>query len=1462
MLADGATAPTAAQVKAAGGTPLASGNFINPTANTAATTVVGGLSASTAYDVYVVAEDNVPNLQASPVKLDVTTGSGAATPAITVSAAALTAFNTVASSPSAEQSFTVSATNLTANVAVQAPTGYEVSQSSGSGFGSSTSIAFGSGTLTSVPVYVRLSGAGSGTVAGNVTLNSTGAAEQTKAVTGTVVAEPTTAPTVSAGTPTQVAVTLTVGSGNGAKRLLVVRAATTTAVAPTDKTAYTANLAFGSGATTGTGNFVVLNGTGTSAAVTGLTAGTNYVAEVYAYNESSTAGFENYLQTPLGSTTFTTTALPPNLVASPTSLTGFATSVGVVSAEQSYTLTPTNLSAPITVSVPVNSNYEVSLTSGSGFSNTVEAPQTGASTIYVRIKAAATATNGDVMETLTNVSGAKSASVTVTGSVLPAGYSSCLSQGFDTTPFPPTGWLATGVTRTTSSTYNGSAGAAEFNSNNGTLTTPELNYPASVSFYLTRTTNATPKTFEVKVSTTGQNGTYAVATGGTFTLDNTSTSYIKYTVDLSAYSTEAQVWIRFEKTSATTSPWRLDNVAVICAPTPVPGTVNVTTNGPLAVGTTIQNTPSATYATYSVSGTSLGNIPLKVQAPAGFQVSDDVAFTNVTADANSISLVPVGGTVNPTPIYVRLSGSGTVGLLTGNVVNSSGTSPQQLVAVTGTLNVSPAEINLTDGTTSIVSNNPTPYTFANTPVSTRNTVSFTIENKGGTTLTIGSITSSGGVFSPVGVLPTSIAPFSSATLGVAFTPTATGTFTGAISIVNDDSDENPYVLNVTGTAVTRTFVTWTGLGNDGGFFNPANWSTNTVPGSSSDVLLDHSSVSGAYTVSLGTTPGFTAAAVTLQSLIINPGSGAAIEFEIPASNTLTSALTLQRSTSGETALAIFNNGTFSNKGGGGSAANLEPNGSNETVFIYNGGTYLHGTTASSGVFTENLAGVPGTESGTFIFKSPSVGGNIAYTPALQGRKFGNLTFAVSTNGGYSASGGTPIAVNGNLTIETGTSFANSLAELNLSGNLVINGGFTLNSTAKLVFTGPVQQTISGTELGTTAGTSFLGSSSTLQVNTTASVLLQTPVRINGTLSLLKGNLLTSETNPLTLAPTATVNDASSASFVEGPLKREVAAVVPGTPKSVSFPIGMAAEYRPLTLNISTQTNAAIYTATQHDGAPSNQTLSGGLTRVSKERYFTVTPATEPLAGEFEGTIKLSYEAQEDGVNTPNATSLVIGKSHNGGAWENIGQSETTATTVTSDPFTSFSDFVLASTDASINVNPLPVQLTAFSAAREGAQVQVQWATASERNSARFEVERSADGVHFTQVGRVNGQGSTTARSTYRFADAKPLSGVSYYRLRQVDQDGTAHLSEVRTVQGGKLLAGIYPNPVASTLYLQLPEHAGAVQAIVTDLAGREVYRAMVPASQQLDLRQLPQGSYVLVLQGAQLRSTHKLVKTN
>lgn len=171
--------------------------------------------------------------------------------------------------------------------------------------------------------------------------------------------------------------------------------------------------------------------------------------------------------------------------------------------------------------------------------------------------------------------------------------------------------------------------------------------------------------------------------------------------------------------------------------------------------------------------------------------------------------------------------------------------------------------------------------------------------------------------------------------------------------------------------------------------------------------------------------------------------------------------------------------------------------------------------------------------------------------------------------------------------------------------------------------------------------------------------------------------------------------------------------------------------------------------------------------------------------------------------------------------------------------------------------PLPVELLAFTAQRHGKQVDLNWATASEKNSRSFDVERSADGQQFKAILSKAGQGTTSSRTNYAATDHQPLPGLSYYRLKQIDLDGTAAYSPVVSVQSdGAVEIGIYPNPTAGKLTISLPEAlaASAPRVRISDLMGRVVKELSLPATGEVDLSALPAGTYLVNVGGQQVRS--------
>jgi hypothetical protein len=200
-----------------------------------------------------------------------------------------------------------------------------------------------------------------------------------------------------------------------------------------------------------------------------------------------------------------------------------------------------------------------------------------------------------------------------------------------------------------------------------------------------------------------------------------------------------------------------------------------------------------------------------------------------------------------------------------------------------------------------------------------------------------------------------------------------------------------------------------------------------------------------------------------------------------------------------------------------------------------------------------------------------------------------------------------------------------------------------------------------------------------------------------------------------------------------------------------------------------------------------------------DRFWFIAPngyTTNP-----EGTMGFSYLTTSMTGDLSAGVTAMAAQSHNGTAWT-VSQSgsDNLNGLVSGVPFTAAnfnSTWTLVESGA-----PLPITLLSFNAVwgdERQTYARVFWATASEENNDFFDVERSADGSNWQRIDRVAGAGTSINTLNYQILDLNPLSGVSYYRLRQVDLDGTETHTHVvalkREINGAAI--SIYPNPASN-----------------------------------------------------------------
>ncbi len=141
--------------------------------------------------------------------------------------------------------------------------------------------------------------------------------------------------------------------------------------------------------------------------------------------------------------------------------------------------------------------------------------------------------------------------------------------------------------------------------------------------------------------------------------------------------------------------------------------------------------------------------------------------------------------------------------------------------------------------------------------------------------------------------------------------------------------------------------------------------------------------------------------------------------------------------------------------------------------------------------------------------------------------------------------------------------------------------------------------------------------------------------------------------------------------------------------------------------------------------------------------------------------------------------------------------------------------------------PLPVEMLYFSGEMVDRVSVLQWATASEFNNDGFAIERSANGNNWIQIGFVAGQGNSNQLANYKFIDRQPLYGENYYRLRQIDYNGSFNYSEVIVLrnESDKVEFRAFPNPSDHevTVNINIPNGVeGLIQ--VQDYLGRFIYQ--------------------------------------
>jgi hypothetical protein len=193
----------------------------------------------------------------------------------------------------------------------------------------------------------------------------------------------------------------------------------------------------------------------------------------------------------------------------------------------------------------------------------------------------------------------------------------------------------------------------------------------------------------------------------------------------------------------------------------------------------------------------------------------------------------------------------------------------------------------------------------------------------------------------------------------------------------------------------------------------------------------------------------------------------------------------------------------------------------------------------------------------------------------------------------------------------------------------------------------------------------------------------------------------------------------------------------------------------------------------------------------------------------------------------------------------------------------------------INQNPVPVELTSFTASQNNNDVQLNWSTATETNNYGFEIQkqvgsRQSSIGNWEEIGFVPGFGTSTEKHFYSFNDENLVEGKYQYRLKQIDFDGSSSYSEIVEVEINSpiqfTLEQNYPNPFnpKTVIGYQLPV-SGNVTLKVYDLLGSEVailvdeYKPAGTYEVEFDESSFSSGTYLYKLTAGEFISTKKMI---
>lgn len=469
-------------------------------------------------------------------------------------------------------------------------------------------------------------------------------------------------------------------------------------------------------------------------------------------------------------------------------------------------------------------------------------------------------------------------------------------------------------------------------------------------------------------------------------------------------------------------------------------------------------------------------------------------------------------------------------------------------------------------------------------------------------------------------------------------------------------------------------------------------------------------------------------------------------------------------------------------------------------------------------------------------------------------------------------------VNGQVVVQGDELTIQSGAIMTIQDSLTVEQNGILNHSGKLILEGTLQMD-TGTQLNGQGNICFIGSNARLKMNgiplpnleiaNNDSLLLDDAITISDSLILSSGFLILGA-HDLTLDSSTVISGGSDSSYIRVNSSGRVLATV-GVDE-LRIPIGRN-PYLPVLISNG---GGVMYTVGVRQLVYQNpEKDSNNLTTDVVSETWTIQ-AAQPQSN-VHVSVGWNADQEESGFDRNNSYLS---------SWESGVSTQWNANSTSS---ASGSGPYFQSGQISFTNNPfylgvgstnsaLPVELISFNGywLDPMRSVKLEWQTASEINNSHFLIQRSFDGLHFDDVGRVMGMGSTSRITSYLFTDTEVEAGLKeyqrnqstgsmtnrvYYRLKQVDFDGQTDFSQVIVLQHATLantIVYVYPNPTHGKLHVVSEDTVNSIA--VYNLSGQLVYQA--PSNQSTwDLQALPHGIYTLHISTARKGMViHRIVR--